>query len=165
MPQTKLRMNALQAAEIAARGVGHTRGPVRDAITLLDESGAFLCAPEVLWAALAAHDWSAAFGALRPLWAQAKLLVFGHAALEKLVRPYKSITVPVWRVHEPWRDLATLDARVAADLTPERLATKPFTPLPVLGVPGWWTANQEPAFYDDAEVFRPKRRAIAQPKS
>lgn len=160
MPQTKLRMNALQAAEIAAHGVGRTRGPVRDAITLLDESGAFLCAPDALWAALVAHDWHRAFGALRPLWTQAQLLVFGHAALEKLVRPYKSITVHVWRVPEPWPDLPTLDARAAAGLTPERLAAKPFTPLPVLGVPGWWAANEAPAFYDDAEVFRPRRRSI-----
>lgn len=160
MAQTKLRMNALQAAEIAAHGVGRTRGPVRDAITLLDENGAFLCAPDALWAALVAHDWPCAFGALRPLWAQAQLLVFGHAALEKLVRPYKSITVHVWRVPEPWPDLPALDACAAADLTPERLAAKPFTPLPVLGVPGWWPANEAPAFYDDAEVFRPRRRSI-----
>lgn len=161
MPQTKLRMNALQAAEITAHGVGGTRGPVRDAITLLDENGAFLCAPDALWAALVAHDWRTAFGALRPLWAQARLLVFGHAALEKLVRPYKSITVHVWRVPEPWRDLPTLDARVAVDLTPERLAAKPFTPLPVLGVPGWWAANEAPAFYGDTEVFRPSRHPAA----
>jgi hypothetical protein len=25
----------------------------------------------------------------------------------------------------------------------------------VLGVPGWWPANQDPAFYRDAAVFRP----------
>jgi hypothetical protein len=34
------------------------------------------------------------------------------------------------------------------------LATKPFAHLPVLGVPGWWRANQDPAFYADASVFR-----------
>ena len=46
-------------------------------------------------------------------------------------------------------------------LTAAELATKPFTPLPVLGVPGWWPANQDPAFYDDATVFRPPRSAFA----
>jgi hypothetical protein len=30
-------------------------------------------------------------------------------------------------------------------------------PLPVLGVPGWWSANDAADFYDDAEVFRPLR--------
>jgi hypothetical protein len=37
-------------------------------------------------------------------------------------------------------------------LTPRALA-----PLPVLGVPGWWPANEAPGFYDDAAVFRPTR--------
>ena len=40
----------------------------------------------------------------------------------------------------------------------EVLATKPFVPLPMLGVPGWWSANEDAAFYADAEVFRPLRR-------
>ncbi|HMM24565.1 MAG TPA: DUF3025 domain-containing protein [Pseudoxanthomonas mexicana] len=30
-----------------------------------------------------------------------------------------------------------------------------LTPLPVLGVPGWWDGNADPAFYADAAVFRP----------
>jgi predicted polyphosphate/ATP-dependent NAD kinase len=29
--------------------------------------------------------------------------------------------------------------------------------VPVLGVPGWWAANEAPAFYDDVQVFRPAR--------
>ncbi|HBZ06685.1 MAG TPA: DUF3025 domain-containing protein, partial [Massilia sp.] len=33
-----------------------------------------------------------------------------------------------------------------------------FTPLPVLGVPGWWP-EQDAAFYADTSVFRPKRVA------
>jgi len=31
---------------------------------------------------------------------------------------------------------------------------RPFVPLPVLGVPGWWPANDDLAFYDDPAVFR-----------
>jgi hypothetical protein len=34
------------------------------------------------------------------------------------------------------------------------LASKPFAHLPVLGVPGWWPGNEDPAFYADASVFR-----------
>ena len=41
----------------------------------------------------------------------------------------------------------------------ERLVPKPFAPLPLLGVPGWWPANEAPGFYDDAQVFRPLRAA------
>jgi hypothetical protein len=39
-PQLKLQMNRLQAAEIASAGVGARRGPLRDALTVLDENGA-----------------------------------------------------------------------------------------------------------------------------
>ncbi len=162
-PQAKQRLNRIQAAEIAARGVA-VRGPVRDAITVLDENGALLQAPDALWDALAARQWQRLFGELRPLWRQARLVVFGHAALDKLVTPYKSITVHVWRVTGPCASPQALDAWLAADLTPAKLATKPFVPLPALGVPGWWPANEDPAFYADAEVFRPARppRAVAQ---
>jgi len=38
-------------------------------------------------------------------------------------------------------------------------AAKPFSPLPVLGVPGWWPANADHRFYDDPAVFRLGGRA------
>ncbi|MEO5606974.1 MAG: DUF3025 domain-containing protein, partial [Polaromonas sp.] len=44
-PETKQRLNQLQAAEIAAAGVTPLRGPVRDALTLFDENAALLSAP------------------------------------------------------------------------------------------------------------------------
>jgi hypothetical protein len=78
--------------------------------------------------------------------------VFGHALLEKLLQPRKAMTAHVWLVD----DLS--DAGVAASLTSERLIEQSFLPLPVLGVPGWWRANEdEPDFYADAQVFRPSR--------
>jgi len=49
------------------------------------------------------------------------------------------------------------DAWLAQDLQAPRLADKPFVPLPVLGVPGWWLPNEAPVFYADAQVFRPPR--------
>mgnify|MGYP001172843120 FL=1 len=160
-PQTKRLLNQLQAEAIAAAGVGAVRGPVRDAITVFDENAALLQAPEALWQALAGRQWQRLFGELRPLWAQARLVVFGHAALEKLVRPYKSITVHVWRIPDAIDADSGLDAWLASDLSAARLAAKPFVPLPVLGVPGWWPANEQAGFYDDASVFRPDRTASA----
>lgn len=159
-PRTKARLNALQAAEIARDGVRATRGPVRDAATLFDENALLLHAPDALWQALRQRRWGDLFGPSRPLWGQARALVFGHAALEKLVAPYKSITAHVWRVAPPFEpdgDLHALDDWLAQDLTPERLAAKPFAALPLLGVPGWWAGNEAAGFYDDAQVFRPLR--------
>lgn len=162
-PRAKRRLNALQAAEIARDGVVATRGPVRDAATVFDENALLLHAPDRLWEALAARRWRDLFGDLRPLWGRARALVFGHAALEKLARPYKAITCHAWRVaptFDPDGDLSALDDWLARDLTPEKLAAKPFAALPVLGIPGWWPASERAGFYDDAEVFRAARGCL-----
>ena len=156
-PQVKKKLNALQAAEIAAAGVAPLRGPVRDALTVFDENAAFLLAPEPLWDALIARDWQQLFIKLRPLWQDAQLVLFGHALLEKLVYPRKPITAHVYRANYAIDSVADMDAWVAGDLSAAKLASKPFTPLPVLGVPGWWPENQDFSFYDDALVFRPRR--------
>ncbi len=159
-PKAKRQLNRIQAAEITRQGVGQVRGPVRDAATVFDENAWLIQTPDAVWDALTAHRWRDAMVDLRPQWADTRLWAFGHAALEKLVQPYKSITVHLWRV--PQSVAATdLDAWLAQDLTQSKLATKPFSPLPVLGVPGWWPANNEPTFYDDLEVFRPKRACAA----
>ena len=153
-PQAKRRLNQLQAQAIAAQGVGPVRGPLRDALTLLDESGAILQAPEPLWQALLARDWPRLFIELRPLWAQARLHVLGHAVLEKLVYPRKPVTAHIYCAPLAMESGVDMDAWLASVLAPEHLATKPFTPLPLLGVPGWWPANENVCFYDDAQVFR-----------
>ena len=160
-PQTKQRLNQLQAAQIEQLGSVTTRGPVRDALTVFDENAAFLFAPPALWQALLDKDWQRLFVTLRPLWAEAKLVLFGHALLEKLVNPRKPITAHVFICNYPdsaeLPNLETIDAFIASDLTAEKLATKPFTPIPVLGVPSWWAANENLNFYDDETVFRKLR--------
>jgi len=158
-PLAKRRLNQLQAAEIATQGVRATRGPVRDALTLFDENAILMHAPDAVWNALQARDWLTLFVDLRHQWQQVHLVLFGHALLEKLVTPYKSITGHVYRIASDVdvRNDAALDAWLVDDLQPAKLATKPYEPLPVLGVPGWWPANAEPVFYQDPQVFRPKR--------
>ena len=155
-PQAKKRLNQLQASEIARAGVGQVRGPVRDAATVFDENACLIQPSDALWAALTEHRWLDAFVSLRAEWATTRLWVFGHAALEKLVQPYASITVHLWRVPEGVAP-NQLDSWLAQDLSAEKLSRKPFSPLPLLGVPGWWPANQDPVFYQDTAVFRPKR--------
>jgi hypothetical protein len=45
-----------------------------------------------------------------------------------------------------------------ADALPHSLVRLALHPLPVLGIPGWCTANRDAAFYDDVSVFRATRR-------
>ncbi|MFG6465222.1 DUF3025 domain-containing protein [Roseateles sp. BYS87W] len=147
-PAFKAALNqAHLAAPPAPKG---RRGPVRDALTLLDESGLLLAAPEPLLRALQAQDWRALFLTHRALWAQAQVRVVGHALLEKLLTPRK-----------PWCARVLVVADVEAPVLPHPLTPAALPPLPVLGLPGWWPANEAPGFYDDPAVFRPKRLASA----
>lgn len=153
-PLAKKQLNQLQAASIQAQGVGAVRGPVRDAVTVFDENACLIQLPDVIWEALLARQWQTALVTHRALWRDVHIQIFGHAALEKLVKPYKAITVHLWRV-PMGVPMAEWDHWLAQDLQPEKLAQKPFLPTPVLGIPGWWPENQNPAFYADAQVFRP----------
>jgi hypothetical protein len=84
--------------------------------------------------------------------------------MEKLAAPRKPITAHTRVVHAgdayfdmaPDQQRAWIDAQVADELAAEGLSTAGFTPLPVLGVPGWWP-RQDEEFYADTSVFRPKR--------
>jgi Protein of unknown function (DUF3025) len=170
-PLTKARLNQLQAEQIVQLSSVTQRGAVRDALTVFDENGALLIAPPPLWEALIAMDWQRLFVTLRPLWQQARLIPFGHALLEKLVQPRKPITAHVYLAQFAIENIAIktinttdtayfypiLDAWLAVDLSAEKFATKPFAPLPILGVPNWWAANENPQFYDDDTVFRRRR--------
>lgn len=160
-PQAKRRLNQLQAQAIAADGVQAVRGPLRDALTVFDENGAVLCAPPPLWDALRARDWLQLFVELRPLWGEARLVLFGHALMEKLVSPRKPMVAHVFAAPDAMHSVAEIDRWLATAMQADTWAAKPFAPLPVLGVPGWWPANAEPGFYDDAQVFRPSPVARA----
>ena len=157
-PLTKQRLNQLHVAHIDRSGIAPVRGPARDALTLFDENAALLRAPDLLWNALQAKDWTRVFGDLRGLWAESYLVLFGHAMLEKLVFPRKSITAHVYRAYPAVDSIACMDAWVAASLNAEVLAAKPFVHLPVLGVPGWCDANEAGVYYDDPFVFRQLRK-------
>lgn len=169
-PKIKQQLNALQAAQIARLGIGKSRGPARDAATIFDENAALLVVEEseqgrALVSALRNHQWQQAFIEQRQMFgAQAEVWSFGHALMEKLVRPYKAITAHAWVVWVEPTFFASdaeerrqhIDQQVAQQLANHPLATTDYTPLPVLGIPNWWQ-EQDVAFYGDAHVFRPPR--------
>ena len=157
-PNTKRLLNQWQAEAIARDGVQGRRGSLRDAITLFDENGAVFSAPELLQLALKARDWHGLFVTHRALWPQARVWLFGHALVEKLVAPRKDITAHVLCAPAGLADLPHVDAWLAETLDVQMLSGKPFAPLPVMGVPGWCTASEDPVFYADQTVFRPARR-------
>ena len=181
-PRIKARLNRLHRHALAVRARGCAgggtvgergmapslpagRGLLRDAATLLDESGAlFVCRDPALAVALRNRDWRALFVDMRARFsARAVVRVLGHGSGEKLLAPYKSLCAHAWVVELP-PDVPvgfgndTLDETVAQQLLPDTLCVARLHPLPLLGVPGWWPANDDPAFYDDPRVFRRERR-------
>ncbi|MDE2427384.1 MAG: DUF3025 domain-containing protein [Burkholderiales bacterium] len=176
-PLIKRQLNALQSAQIAALGIGKSRGPARDAATIFDENAALLIVEnspqgQQLIDALRRHHWQSAFIAQRAMFgSKATVWSFGHALMEKLVTPYKAITAHTWVVRvatdffnlTPEEQRCHVDAQVASQLATGTLTTADYTPLPVLGIPGWWSA-QDAAFYADQTVFRPQRtKAVSVP--
>lgn len=169
-PRIKRRLNALQAAQIAQAGVGKSRGPARDGATIFDENSALLVVREsapgrALVEALRAHRWHDALVEQRRAFGRdAQVWLFGHALMEKLVAPRKAITAHTWVVWAGDDFFALpadaqrgwIDTQVAADLAAGEMNTARFTPLQVLGVPGWCD-GQDAAFYADTSVFRPRR--------
>jgi Protein of unknown function (DUF3025) len=144
-PELKRHMNRLQAAAIARDGVGARRGAARDALTVFDERGAIWTQPDpVLLDAWRRRDWWALFVVHRTRWANQGFEIVGHALLEQLASaPRKALVAHVCFGRSP------------CQLDECDWAEKPFLPLPVLGIPGWWAGQEDPEFYTDKQVFRP----------
>jgi hypothetical protein len=139
---------------------------LRDAATIFDENAALVLTSDPgLATAIREHDWQELFVDRRKAFHDCiEVRLFGHALMEKLVSPYKAITAHAWMLQvDPGilsmpeeEKLVYLDAVVTAQLQ-EALDTSAFTPLPVLGIPGW-QEGQDPDFYADNKVFRAKRQ-------
>ena len=167
-PRIKVRLNALQSAEITRRATSPqvVRGKIRDAATIFDENAVLLLTAEpAVEAALREHNWQELFVSQRHLLAShTRVYLFGHALMEKLVAPYKAITGHTWVINVT-PDILQLDAGdlqcwVDGEMEirlQQGFSTAEFAHLPVLGVPGWWS-GQDAAFYADTTVFRPRRK-------
>jgi hypothetical protein len=167
-PRIKAALNAQHASRNEGQGPAPSRprgrGRARDAATLLDENGLLLaCSDPTVAEDLRAMRWQRLFVERRSSFVESTVpVVLGHALMDKLARPFKSICAHAWMLpvapeviglpagqRRHWLDRA-FAARLASELTSPRM----LAPLPVLGIPGWWPHNAQPDFYRDASVFR-----------
>ena len=145
---------------------GQGRGALRDALTLIDENLMVVVAQAraaELQNLLEAHNWQELFVTNRDAWqTQWKPLVFGHALLEKLDAPFKAITAHCLVIPSDQASMIlaagwhSLDSLLCEELD-ENLCSRRLKVLPVMGLPGWCPDNEDPDFYRDTKVFRPKR--------
>lgn len=156
-PQTKTALNAWQCQVLKP---DERRSLASDAATLFDESGLVLIGEDVsLVELLRAHRWQQALVERREDWANIRSCVIGHAVLEKMLAPWPAITAKCLHLALPASTpRAEVDAALAEVWRTGAVARPAeLFPLPVLGIPGWWPANTDPAFYADRQVFRPAR--------
>ncbi len=164
-PRAKAALNARHVADLA-QAEAPVRSRVRDALSLFDEDGLVVaCADPSLAALVRAHRWTELFVDRRAdVVAHLACVPFGHALMEKLLDPFIGLTAKVRFVDVssawfdlPWRErIAVLDAALAAMVCDPADFTTPrvLTPLPVLGLPGWWGANTDPRFFENRRYFR-----------
>lgn len=156
-PHFKSALNSAHGEAIAVEA-GTRRGPRRDALTVLDESGVWVTSRDpTLPALLVKHAWQPLFWKARSrVETDMRFLVVGHALLEKALTPYPSMTGKCLLLHSD-----SLDPDAAQVLAVDALETietpRQLAPLPVQGIPGWDAANARLAYYANQEIFRPKR--------
>jgi len=178
-PKAKAAINGRHYAALtqAALPEGSSeRGAVRDAITLLDESGVIVpYADEGLAERLRGFQWKELFWHQREqLETNMGFYIFGHGLYEKALNPYVGMTgqgllLPVEKAFFTWsleRRLVHLDEQLAAYLSNAENArnTRELSPVPLLGVPGWSADNEVATYYDNTDYFRFGRQSSAQRK-
>ncbi len=170
-PNTKAKLNLLHYQDIQQFGKAE-RTKQRNALTLFDECGVVLVTKnKELVNALKEHKWHTAFIEMRNLWGEASdkgitAYQFGHANYEMLTKPYIGLTGK-WLLVEASAEIASLPLSSQYRLLDQKLTEQlnlgvlsdnsNLSPLPLLGVPGWFDGNLEPEFYDNSDYFRPKR--------
>lgn len=161
-PRTKRIISEIHVA-LGAANTANGRPRRRDVLTLFDEAGAIIVSPrDDLKALHQAHQWKALFVEHRAEFTRdARVILFGHGTLEQLgAKPHQGLTVKaLWLPLPAHTAIDALDAWMAERIERGELlaADEHRLPLPILGVPGWFAANETEACYDDIDVFRPLR--------
>lgn len=164
-PRAKAAINARHFSALCSENAGN-RCKVRDALTLFDESGVIVaCADDDLAGLLRGFQWRQLFWEQRqPVRERMKFALFGHSLYEKALRPYLGFTGKglLIRVEAGFFSLPLevqrqiLDERLVTELGAPAFSSRSLTPVPLLGVPGWWKDNERESFYENTGYFRHK---------
>ncbi|KKO45243.1 transmembrane protein [Arsukibacterium ikkense] len=166
-PATKALLNQLHMAEIAEHGL-QQRSKLRHKITLFDECGVIICLESAAaqhGGLLRTHQWQQSFVTRRSDWWHGiRPLIFGHAIYEMATLPFLGLTAKCLFIDVPagFCQWSLTDAYSFVDQKLQQqiangallLDNQQLTPLPLLGVPGWWDANRQADFYQNTEYFR-----------
>ena len=167
-PKAKGAISEMHAQLLSTRGESElrARSTPRDVLTLFDEGGmVVVSSDESLLDLVRRFEWKSLFVDRREdVMLCMRFYLFGHSMLEKALDPYVGVTAKgiLFVVDDAFLQLEhpsqirDIDHRAAMWLMEKAnlSSSKNFSPLPWLGVPGWWNANESSAFYDNAQYFR-----------
>ena len=170
-PEAKSAISEMHSRLLNARGAheARERSAPRDVLTLFDEGGIIVTSNDQSMLDLVRHfEWKALFVERRAeVLTCMRFHLFGHSMLEKALAPYVGVTAKavLLLVDDAFlqssyaMQVRHLDQRAAGWLMEESnlSSSKNFSPLPWLGVPGWWRDNESPTFYDNTHYFRSGR--------
>jgi hypothetical protein len=190
-PQTKTYLNCLHISEIKTHGLNprtkvrhHITHFDECGVVLFIKGQRLFTQIQQLFAAQA---WTSLFCELREEWNTCIFpVVFGHANLEMMLSPFIGLTGKVLLIqiedmpalnnikqdNEPsdpnQSNITLVEPHVWDSILLQHIeqnqtffASKPFYPLPLLGVPGWHFEKQDADFYANTDYFMPKRQRKA----
>jgi len=157
-PQTKCIINALQYENQKLRYPSKDRLPAENMLTLFDENGAVVVSRnQELLELIRNHQWHELFWQRREeMKHNLRVTIIGHGLYEKCLSPYVGMIAQTLLLPEPQG--ISLDAYVSTVLSSRSrdLNTSMLSPLPILGIPGWWPENENESFYANQNYFRRK---------
>jgi hypothetical protein len=167
-PRAKATLNAQHLASMTDE-TPSARGCRRDALTQFDEDGMVVVTfrPDLL-GMLRSFQWAQLFWQHREdVQHSIRWFIFGHAQYEKALNPFVGQTAkgicliaePGWQNDPLSAQLEWIDEHLSAYLASPALSSPvDLSPVPVLGIPGWYGANQSQEFYFNTHYFRPGRK-------
>ncbi len=167
-PTAKAVINARHFESLSAGQTGN-RPPARDALTLFDEEGVVVISSDAgLLELVREFRWKELFWKRREqVRTRMRFFLFGHGLYHKALDPFVGMTgkavllkVPDAFARLPLNcQIAEADRLLAAHVWDRTRMShgRELSPLPVLGVPGWWGGNEEEGFYENTGYFRPGR--------
>jgi hypothetical protein len=168
-PTAKAAINSRHFSALTSQA-GSRRSATGDALTMFDEDGlVVLSSDDEMLDLLREYRWKELLWERREVVRdRVRFLIFGHAMYEKALAPFVGMTGKALLFSVPEKTIqlrgcelnAAVDQLVAsfAHNAGTLLHGRALAPLPVLGVPGWWSQNENEAFYDNTTYFRSGRQ-------
>jgi len=163
-PEIKKLVNSLQYQDFFNQnkiGKVKQRTVIQNQLAHFDECGVIvLSKSKELLNLLKNHQWHELFWTKREeVQSYMRFEIFGHALYEKALKPYIGFTGKALLIY--CDDFNNIDSKAVNHINQNLINIKDLlSPLPILGVPGWWPENNCENFYANTDYFRRGRHVI-----